>query len=545
VSRLMTLPRERASNDGLVPIIINVGLSRHQLHPEMRDMLQLRGAEFGKLKIMPKFCLRLHCAATVALLTFAAGCSPTSPPDTKENTTSATHPVADSQSSSTCPRKIDSFTKALDKAMGAAILAQSAQSKQEWDLVVLGWIQAIEGMQAVPSDSPKRAFAQKKVAEYLQNMEVAQQKATAISSQLPFSSFDNQIFDEQLLLYLSYIAAVGTPDVLIVGSSRGLVGIDPQQLQQALGTKGKKGLKIFNFGVNGATAQIIDFQLRQLLTREQLPRLIVWADGVRAFNSGRVDRTYNSMVASQGYKRLMAGDRPTLPQSKPETTDACEDIPGTSMSSTTTGKSLSSVGSASATATSERWRLARVSFETTSNPVPSPTQRLLLTQLTGASVPQRLTLVRNTTGYSSVAIDANGFLPLDSRFDPNTYYQKNPRVAGRYDSDYQPFSLGGRQAIALNSIKAFARQQKIPLVFVNLPLTQDYLDSVRQTREQQFQQWMQRQVGEGVVFIDLGRQGLTENQYFADPSHLNRYGAVAVSRQLAASSQIPWPQPRP
>jgi hypothetical protein len=163
-----------------------VGLSRHQLPPEMRDMLQLRGAEFGKLKIMPKFCLRLHCAATVALLTFAAGCSPTSPPDTKENTTSATHPVADSQSSSTCPRKIDSFTKALDKAMGAAILAQSAQSKQEWDLVVLRWIQAIEGMQAVPSDSPKRAFAQKKVAEYLQNMEVAQQKATAISSQLPF-----------------------------------------------------------------------------------------------------------------------------------------------------------------------------------------------------------------------------------------------------------------------------------------------------------------------------------------------------------------------
>jgi hypothetical protein len=94
-------------------------------------------------------------------------------------------------------------------------------------------------------------------------------------------------------------------------------------------------------------------------------------------------------------------------------------------------------------------------------------------------------------------------------------------------------------------LKCLLEQQKIPLVFVNLPLTQDYLDSVRQTREQQFQQWMQRQVGEGFVFIDLGRQGLTENQYFADPSHLNRYGAAAVSRQLAANSQIPWPQPRP
>jgi hypothetical protein len=180
----------------------------------------------------------------------------------------------------------------------------------------------------------------------------------------------------------------------------------------------------------------------------------------------------------------------------------------------------------------------QASSETTNNPVsPEP---LLLTQATGTSVPQRL-----TTDYSSAAIDANGFLPINSRFDPNVYYQKTPRVAGRFDSDYQPFSLSGVQAVALNSIKTFAKQQKIGLVFVNLPLTDDYLDPVRQSREQQFQQSMQGQVGDGFVFINLVRQWPTQYQYFTDPSHLNRNGAAAVAKLLAANSQIPWPQPRP
>jgi hypothetical protein len=141
-----------------------------------------------------------------------------------------------------------------------------------------------------------------------------------------------------------------------------------------------------------------------------------------------------------------------------------------------------------------------------------------------------------------LAIKSNGFLPLENRFDPNIYYQKNPRVSGRYDADYQPFSLTGQQITALNTAKAFAKQQHIPLVFVNLPLTQDYLDSVRRLREQQFQQWMQQQAGDGLIWIDMGRQWPNRNEYFTDPSHLNRYGAAAVASQLASNPKIPWPQ---
>ena len=479
---------------------------------------------------MAKFCSQLY-SSTALVLAFATGCSSLSLPNITINKSPITRPVVSVQAQRNCV-KVDPFAKAIDRARSAATLAQSAQSAKEWDLVTLQWLEAIASMQAVGLDNPRRAYAQKKVAEYSQNLAVARQKAASLTTQLPFTSFNNQIFDEQLRLYLSYISVFGPPDVLIIGSSRALVGVDPQALQQALAAQGKSGLRVFNLGINGGTAQTVDLQLRQILTPDKLPRLILWADGVRAFNSGRPDRTYNSLIASAGYKRIQAGTRPSLPQSPLQTIDSCEEIPGTALSNAKTEPLLAS----------PRLVIAREPFqassETTNNPVPP--EPLLLTQATGTSVPQRL-----TSDYSSAAINANGFLPINSRFDPNVYYQKTPRVAGRFDSDYQPFSLSGVQAVALNSIKTFAKQQKIGLVFVNLPLTDDYLDPVRQSREQQFQQSMQGQVDEGFMFINLVRQWPTQYQYFTDPSHLNRNGAAAVAKLLAANSQIPWPQPRP
>lgn len=493
---------------------------------------------------MPQLCLRFHQAAILALLTLSASCSQVSLPNeamkmlgTAEKTLRS---IGSSQPSSACAL-VDPFTKAVDKAMNAATMAQSAQSKQEWDLVISQWIGAIGAMQAVPITSPKRVFAVKKVAEYLKNLEVAQQKASSLNYPLPFTSFNHQILDEQLLLYLSYVAAVGSPDVLIVGSSRALQGIDPQHLQQVLASLGKDSLKIFNFGINGATAQVVDFQLRQLLTPEQLPRLIVWADGVRAFNSGRVDKTYKSVIDSQGYKLLMTGVRPQLPKGEPQSTNECESILEITTANNQPQQRLPSTVLTNSTDTSQPWRLTKVFYNNLESPLPSTANRLILTQLTGGT-PQRLTLVKGITGYSSFAIDANGFLPVDSKFAPKTYFQKHPRVTGIYDADYQPFSFSGQQAVAFNSIKAFTSKLKIPLVVVNLPVTQEYLDSWRLPRQQQFRKLMQQKVSEEFIFIDLAQQWLTQNDYFADPSHLNRYGAAAVSSQLAAESKIPWPK---
>lgn len=278
------------------------------------------------------------------------------------------------------------------------------------------------------------------------NKQVAQRASS------PYPTFNTKQLDKQLAVYQQHLVTSGTPDVLVVGSSRALQGVDPAVLQQGLAAQGYRGIKIYNFGVNGATAQVVKFVLRQLLTSDQLPQLIVWADGSRAFNSGRLDVTYNGIVASEGYRLLSKGIRPTVSQ----------------------GEGL-------------------------------------------------------------------GFFPAESRFNPATYYQRYPRVAGLYDSDYKSFNLEGEQAAAFRDVVAFTQDRRIPLVFVNLPLTQDYLDSTRQRYEEQFQQQMQRMARENnFIYRDLSRVWLRQYGYFADPSHLNRYGAAAVSRLLAQDKTIPW-----
>jgi lysophospholipase L1-like esterase len=136
----------------------------------------------------------------------------------------------------------------------------------------------------------------------------------------------------------------------------------------------------------------------------------------------------------------------------------------------------------------------------------------------------------------------NGFLPLSIRFDPKTYYQKYSQVSGYYDSDYQGFELSGVQTNALKKLVEYVQSQQVEIVFVNMPLTQDYLDSVRMAYEQKFQEHMQQMESEtGLIFIDLGLEWLQTYEYYSDPSHLNQYGAAAVAERLAEKQQIPWP----
>jgi len=401
-------------------------------------------------------------------------------------------------------------------ALQAANLAQTAKSQSEWDEVARLWLQAVAWMQAVPGNSPKRAFAEKKVIEYMRYLTYSQQQAARSGSVAQFPSFDSEPLDQQLQLYLSYLSTVGTPDILIVGSSRALQGVDPAQMQQQLASKGYQNLKIFNFGVNGATAQVVDYILRKVLTPEQLPKLIIWADGVRAFNSGRIDRTYDAIIASQGHQKIAAGIRPQLAKTESGSKTQCYQLPGSC-------KELDS---------------PKFQFETSNFIQPSePYYQDLIDRPSEVNRSARL--------VSLDAIEANGFLPLSIRFNPNTYYQQKPYVSGTYDGDYRAFNLGGEQARALDSVVAFTRSNNIQLVFVNLPLTDDYLDGTRWSAEVEFQQQMQQLSQEyGFIFIDLSEKALTQYQYFADPSHLNRYGASLVSREIIANPSIPWPRSR-
>ncbi|VXD12870.1 conserved exported hypothetical protein [Planktothrix serta PCC 8927] len=429
--------------------------------------------------------------------------------------------------SQTCIQE-NPFDESVKFALQASNLAQTARSKEQWDEVARLWLQAVAWMQAVPANSPKRVFAEKKVIEYMRYLAYSQQQAARSGSISQFPSFESQTLDQQLQLYLSYLSTVGKPDILIVGSSRALQGVDPAQMQQALAKKGYQNLRIFNFGVNGATAQVVDYILRKVLTPEQLPKLIIWADGVRAFNSGRIDRTHEAIMASQAHQKIAAGIRPQLAKTEPNFQTKCYQLPQPCKPKDN----------------------SKFQFEISNFIKNNPSNFTRLSANNADSNYQNLfyrpsEFNRAATLVSLDAIEANGFLPLSIRFNPNTYYQQKPYVSGSYDGDYRAFNLGGKQATAFDSVVAFVRSNQIQLVFVNLPLTDDYLDGVRWSAEVEFQEQMQQLSQEyGFIFIDLSEKALTQYNYFADPSHLNRYGASIVAQTIVANPSIPWPRVR-
>ena len=549
--------------------------------------------------------LKRTCAAA-AVLALTVGCSPPKPPNTPaasgsiESTAAAQSPQSllarnpnktrKSVSVPSCPQN-DAFTESVNFATQASNLAQSANSKQDWDKVATLWVQAVAWMQAVPPGSPRRAFAEKKVVEYMRNLIYSQQQASATRSQASTVSFSSDLLNEQLELYLSYVAAVGPPDVLIVGSSRALQGVDPKQLKQSLAQRGRPGLKVFNFSVNGATAQVVDFQLRRLLKPGHLPQMIIWADGVRGFNSGRDDRTFNSIVDSEGSQLLAAGIRPELPSDEPNEIPLCYRFPQP-CANNTFRKALASVdrpfrggqdahptikfpssgtgilpvadthppikflssGTGILPVADTHPKIKFLSSGTGILPVAENAARYDLKPIAANAATQKAQLIpvsRRTTvairqlNQLADSIDSNGFMAISGTYNPNTYYRERAYVSGQYDRDYENFNLGGKQATAFNSVVAFTKARKIPLIFVNLPLTNDYLDGTRLRAEQQFRQRMQQLSRQkGFAFRDLSQRWPGRNDYFFDPSHLNRFGAIAVSRLLAADSSIVWPRPK-
>ncbi|WP_250565856.1 hypothetical protein [Adonisia turfae] len=197
----------------------------------------------------------------------------------------------------------------FEQADKAAELGQTASNADQWDQVVKAWTDAIATLQTIPAQSPERFFAQRKQQEYLQNLAFAQRQANQLSWPNVFPSLGSPVLDEQLRLYLSYLATFGPPDILVIGSSRTIQGINPQILQTDLETQGYP-VRVFNFSINGATAQVMNFVLQRLLTSDQLPRLVIWGDGSRAFNSRRVDATFANILKSPGYRAVLAGEKP-------------------------------------------------------------------------------------------------------------------------------------------------------------------------------------------------------------------------------------------
>lgn len=376
--------------------------------------------------------------------------------------------------------------------------------------------------------------------------------AEILASESPYPTFNAPQLDEKLLLYYERMREqAAASDVLIVGSSRALRGIDPVALQQELAELGYEDVTVFNFAINGATAQVVEFVLTRLLEPAQLPEVVIWADGARAFNSSTVDVTYNGIAVSPGYRDWQQGnlERPDLSEIltvEADLEDAEEAPTGINASLTASYEAIDrtlseTLGNASS-AFVLRDRFKTTIQETIARFVPA--ESFIPAQTVGLGNQDSLPpeSLQSLSEQGREMVDFDGFLPIALQFNPATYYQDFARVAGRYDSDYENFRLTGSQTDAMHDLLREMDERQIPVVFVNLPLTDEYLDGDRQAYEQEFRQFMLQTASyyPNFYFRDLSEVWTTEYDYFSDPSHLNRYGAYEVAHRLAQDPMIPW-----
>lgn len=89
--------------------------------------------------------------------------------DTTSNQTATNSPKPSQQS--------QSFRNAVNIAINASKLAQSAETEEEWNLVASQWQEAVTMMKKVPPESANYELAQKKALEYQKNLAYAQESA--------------------------------------------------------------------------------------------------------------------------------------------------------------------------------------------------------------------------------------------------------------------------------------------------------------------------------------------------------------------------------
>lgn len=78
--------------------------------------------------------------------------------------------------------RAEAFRRAVNRAMSAAELTQTAASREEWRTVAMWWQEAIDLMKMVPITNEKHQIAQDRIGEYGRNLEYAQKRALGDST---------------------------------------------------------------------------------------------------------------------------------------------------------------------------------------------------------------------------------------------------------------------------------------------------------------------------------------------------------------------------
>ncbi|MFQ3680369.1 MAG: hypothetical protein SNJ60_07680, partial [Pseudanabaenaceae cyanobacterium] len=218
----------------------------------------------------------------------------------------------------------------------------------------------------------------------------------------PRQNFNNATLNEKLDLVDWYWQKYRrSHDVMILGSSRALRGVDPTVLEETLAARGYPGISVLNLGINGATARVMRLQIMDILSASQRPRMIILADGLRAFNNNREDRTYREISSSPGYQLLT---KPT-PAAEPSL------ISQTPLGQRVVQTLLPGFRNRDQ---QREWLLSGYSW------------------LTQALSNREETLQANFPELK-VEMDAKGFLAVEETFDPESYFTKHRLASGEFD----------------------------------------------------------------------------------------------------------------
>lgn len=79
------------------------------------------------------------------------------------------------------PSQLSSYERAMDTAQSATSISQSAQSPDDWKLVVSRWQEAITFLKAVPASSPYHQLAKNRIPQYQRNLIQAQKQASRLA----------------------------------------------------------------------------------------------------------------------------------------------------------------------------------------------------------------------------------------------------------------------------------------------------------------------------------------------------------------------------
>ena len=179
-----------------------------------------------------------HSPATILLLSgtlafISVGCSSvehisrplnlpeqTSPATNKaENPPRAIEPVATTTEPQLTSTVADPYEWALDAAQSANSISQSAQSADDWNLVVSRWLEAINFLKTVPTSSPYYAIAKTKINDYQRNLTYAQQQVmqASIRAKSPTVVAQSPNIRRSPSIY-SPSASIATPELAAPGS---------------------------------------------------------------------------------------------------------------------------------------------------------------------------------------------------------------------------------------------------------------------------------------------------------------------------------------